>query len=123
MPSSSFTIIFSITNRDSTFQLPNQFVTSGSDSVVLDSSRTLRRNVEYTINYRFGKISFDSSFVAALVADTSHMHSITLYYQYLPFKFRDSYFRRKLLVLKDSTGKDTLRISKPRASFGLDDIF
>ncbi len=89
----------------------------------MDSSRTLRRDVEYKINYRFGKISFDSSFVAALVADTSHKHSITLYYQYLPFKFQDSYFRRKLLVLKDSTGKDTLRISKPRASFGLDDIF
>lgn len=114
---------FSLTpsNRDSVFQLPHQFITTFGDSVVLDSTRTLVRDVEYRIDNRYGRIAFDSTFVSSLEPDASY--TITVYYGYLPFRFQDSYYRRKLVVLKDSVGRDTLRISRPRSSFGLDDIF
>lgn len=121
-PASAFTILLTRENKDSTFTLPDQFLVAGSDSVVLDSVQTLRREREYRMDYRFGKITFDSSFVQSVVHDGAS-HRVVVRYDFLPFHFQESYFKRKLVVVKDSTGKDTLRVSKPRASFGLDDIF
>ncbi len=123
LPGSSFSLCLTDSNKDSTFQLPHQFIASNSDTVVLDSTRTLQRDVQYTIDGRRGQFCFDSTFVRSLSFDSTQSHSITLRYKYFPFRFQDSYFRRKLLVLKDSTGRDTLRVSKPRASFSVDDIF
>ena len=122
LPSSSFTIILSGSNKDSTFQLPHQFI--AADSVVLDSMRTLERDDEFTLDRRRGRLSFDSAFTSSVVNDSLTLtRTITVWYEYFPFRFQDSYFRRRLLVLKDSTGKDSMRIAKPRAKFGLDDIF
>ncbi len=123
LPASHTPITLTRENKDSTFLLPAQFILAESDSVVLDSLRTLQRNVEYSIDYRSGKITFDSTFVRTLFADTIARHMVVLSCEFYPFKFQDSYFRRKLLVLKDSTGRDTLRVSRPRSAFGLNDIF
>ncbi|MEO8168338.1 MAG: hypothetical protein ABI623_08825, partial [bacterium] len=123
LPATHVQIVLNRSNKDSTFQFPEQFIVEKSDSVVLDSSRTLQRGTQYTVDYRFGRITFDSVFVRQLFSDTAGQHSIMLYFEFFPFKFQDSYFRRKLLVLRDSTGKDTLRVSRPRSSFGLNDIF
>jgi hypothetical protein len=122
-PQNALVVVLTTTNKDSVFQLADQFIVSASDSVVLDSARTLLRNDEYKIDYRWGRISFDSSFTSRLFLDRSVQHSVMVVYRYLPFRFQESYFKRRLLVLKDSTGKDTLRVSKPRSAFGLDDIF
>lgn len=119
--STSFRLLHAIS--DSTFQLPHRFIATNSDSVVLDSMRTLRRGIEYQIDYRLGRISLDSAFVHSHHMDSMKSHVITVQYQYFPFRFQDSYFKRRLLVLRDSTGRDSIRISKPRASFGLTDIF
>jgi hypothetical protein len=119
--STSFRLLHAIS--DSILQLPHRFIATNSDSVVLDSMRTLRRGIEYQIDYRLGRISLDSIVVRSHHIDSTKQHVITVQYQYFPFRFQDSYFKRRLLVLRDSTGRDSIRISKPRASFGLTDIF
>ncbi len=123
LPATHVQIVLTRTNKDSSFQLPRQFIVEKSDSLVLDSSRTLQRGSEYLIDYRFGRITFDSAFVRRLFADTVQRYSVVLFFDFFPYKFQDIYFRRKLMVLKDSTGRDTLRVSRPRSSFGLNDIF
>lgn len=110
-------------NKDSSFQLPHRFLAANSDSVVIDSTRILRRDSEYRIDYRLGRLSLDSNVVRSLLLDTTKSPTIGVRYRYFPFRFQDVYFKRKLLVVKDSAGKDTIRISQPRASFGLNDIF
>ncbi len=97
---------------------------SASDTLFLDSTRVLHRGEEYVINYRFGTIRFDSVFVASCMGDTSIREKLVrVAYRYLPFKFQGSYYRRRLVTLIDSTGRDTIKVSKPKATFGLDDIF
>lgn len=120
LPRTTFSIALTKINRDSVITLPHRFI--ASDSIVIDSLRVLREG-EYSLNRRQGLLRLDSTLVATLFAGSPTEHSVTIYYTFFPFTFEDSYFRRRLLVLKDSTGRDTLRISKPRASFGLDDIF
>ena len=123
LPRSVFVITLSPSNSDSAFQLPHEFIATKTDSVVLDSVRHLRSGIDYHVNERIGLIRFDSVLTQVLFSDSSMEHRVTVFYQYFPFRFQESYFRRRLLVLKDSTGRDMLRVSKPRASFGLDDIF
>lgn len=123
LPRASHTITLMQGNRDSSFQLPHQFIIAATDSVVLDSARVLSAGIEYAIDYRHGRIRFDSAFASSVLADTHLTPRIVIDYSYLPFRFEDSYFRRKLVVMRDSAGRDTLRVSRPRSSFGLDDIF
>ncbi len=123
LPRSVFVITLSSSNSDSAFQLPHEFIATQTDSVVLDSARLLRSGIDYHVNERIGLIRFDPVLIQVLFSDSSVEHRVSVFYQYFPFRFQESYFRRRLLVLKDSTGRDTLRVSKPRASFGLDDIF
>lgn len=123
LPTSATTFRLTYSTKDSSFQLPHRFIATNSDSAVLDSTTILRRGHDYRVDYRLGIISLDSAFIRSLPFDTAKSYAITVHYQYFPFRFQDSYFKRKLLVLKDSTGKDSIRISKPRSSFGLNDIF
>ncbi len=90
---------------------------------MLDSSVTLRRGVDYVLDYSRALVTLDSAFKAALFVSEGEQHTVEVFYKYFPFQLQDLYFRRKLVVLKDSVGKDTLRVAKPRSSFGLDDIF
>lgn len=79
--------------------------------------------MDYVLDYSHAGITLDSTFKAALVSSGRGQHTLVVFYRYFPFQFQDSYFKRKLVVLKDSVGKDTLRVARPRSSFGLDDIF
>ncbi len=123
LPSGSTAIAVNFFNKDSTFQLPHRFISSLSDSVVLDSSRILRRGADYVLDYTQGSMTLDSAFKATLFVSGAQQHTLDIFYRYFPFQFQESYFRRKLVVLRDSVGRDTLRVAKPRSSFGLDDIF
>lgn len=123
LPADSLAFTLTPTSGYASIQLPHRFVASLSDSVVLDSSRVLRRGVEYMLEPTGGVLTFDSTFIASVFLDSASAHRVVVYYRYFPFRFQDSYFRRRLVVLKDSTGKDTLRVAKPRSSFGLEDIF
>ncbi len=109
--------------RDSLIHLPHQFVLAGSDTLYLTSGGTLQRNIDYYINYRTGTVQFDALALVRIAADSSSKNTLTIRYSYLPFKFQDSYYKRKLVILKDSTGRDSIRVSRPRSSFNVDDIF
>ncbi len=109
----------SLAALDSIVALKHKLIAVESESVFLDSV-LLTMGKEYRINYRLGELRLDPAFAAQLGHDSV---TLTVSYHYFPFQFQDSYFRHRLIVLKDSTGRDTLRIARPRSSFGLDDIF
>ncbi|MGB6122348.1 MAG: hypothetical protein WBG80_10590, partial [Bacteroidota bacterium] len=45
-------------------------------------------------------------------------------YSYLPFQFQDAYYKRELVVLKDSLGRDPLvSFARPPSSFNLEEAF
>jgi len=110
--------------RDSVYSLQHQFLVGESDTLILDSAVTLQRGVDYRIDYRLGSVIFDSAFVNVLRATGSaQVHRVSIHYRYFPFRFDESYYRRKLVFLKDTTGVDEIRVAKSQSSFRLDDIF
>jgi hypothetical protein len=124
LPSSPrFTISIDRHFRDSVIVLPDEFIITQSDSLVLDSSRVLVRGSDYLIDYRRGTITLDTALVGTLFEDRSSMHRLAVYYRNLPYRFPDVYYRRKLTVRKDATGADSVRVSRARSSFNVDDIF
>jgi hypothetical protein len=108
---------------DSTVLLPNQFIAAGSDTVLLDSTRVLKRGVDYSIGYRFGTVRLSKAFVDTMLNRSAESHRVVITYRYFPFTFRDVYAHRTLTILKDSTGHDSLRVAKRASSFNIDDIF
>ena len=124
LPSNALTLRLSPTLRDSLISLPDQFIAAGTDTVTLDSTAAVRRGIDYSLGYRFGTIRLDSAFLArALQAPGGPGRAVTVRYKYFPFHFQSEYARRSLVVLKDSTGRDTLHIAHPRGGFTIDDIF
>ena len=108
---------------DSAISLANQFIAAGSDTVWLDSTTVLRRGVDYSIGYRFGTLKVRREVVDSLLGHGKEPHRIFITYRYFPFRFRDEYAHRRLTVLPDSTGKDTIRVAKASSSFSVEDIF
>jgi hypothetical protein len=110
--------------KDSLIRLPDQFIASGTDTLLLDSARVLRRGTDYSLSYRFGTLSLDTLFLARLSSSPAPGgHTLTVRYEYFPFRFEPFYARRSLITLRDSTGKDSLRVARPRGGFTIDDIF
>ncbi len=101
---------------DSAISLANQFIAAGSDTVWLDSTTVLRRGVDYSIGYRFGTLKVRREMVDSLLGHGKQPHRIFITYRYFPFRFRDEYAHRRLTVLADSTGKDTIRVAKHRVA-------
>lgn len=108
--------------KDSLVRLPHQFIIQHSDSVMC-GQQFLRPGVDYILDNRTGTIKLESSAINTLLADSVSSRRLVVSYSFLPFRFQDSYYKRKLVVLADSSGKDSIRISQPRSSFGVDDIF
>jgi hypothetical protein len=109
---------------DSLIKLPHNFLAAGSDTLLLDSTVTLSRGADYSINYRHGMVKLDSTFLARWLHEgTARPHTVSLRYLYFPFRFQESYSRRTLVVLKDSTGAGSIRIARPGSGFSAEDIF
>ena len=124
LPTSATTLTLSPALKDSLIRLPHTFVAAASDTLLLDSMRVLVRLREYTIDYRAGAIKFDPLFLSAMLLDTNQArHRVTVRFAYFPFQFQELYTRRQLIVLKDTTGADTLRIAHATSSFNVEDIF
>lgn len=119
------TLVLTISSqlKDSLIQLRHQFVVAGTDSLQLSSGRTLRSGIDYRLNHRFGTLALDSAMLSGILSDSTSDKVVTIRYSYFPFLFQETYYKRKLVVLKDSTGKDSISISRPRAAFNVDDIF
>ena len=111
-------------NVDSVLHLPFEFIASGSEVLILDSTRVLDRETDYSINYRQGTVVLASSLFLQLAADAlKQNHTLEIRYKFFPFRFQDAYYKRKLVVLKDSTGGDTVRVARAKTGFNVDDIF
>ncbi|HTR99650.1 MAG TPA: hypothetical protein VML00_07860 [Bacteroidota bacterium] len=124
LPSHAGTIHLSPALRDSLIRLPDQFIAAGTDTVVFDSATVLRRGIDYSLGYRFGTLRLDSAFLArALAAPAGPGGLLTVSYRFFPFHFQQEYTRRSVVVLRDSTGRDTLHVARPRGGFSIDDIF
>jgi len=136
---------------DSAIQLPHQFVVEGSDSVLVGEDRLLVRDRDYTIDYRQGRVRLDSALVRALLQETRQPPdstqpqdsmrfqdttqrgdvpvrigvklTIIVSYRYLPFTFQESYARRSLVVVPDTTTQDTLRVARKTQPVSTADIF
>ncbi|HCV43673.1 MAG TPA: hypothetical protein DGH68_09335 [Bacteroidetes bacterium] len=109
--------------KDSLVQLPHQFVVTGTDSLQLSPGRRLRAGIDYRLNYRNGTLSLDSATLSQVLSDSTAGKLLRIQYSYLPFRFQESYYKRTLVVLKDSAGRDSMKVSRPRSSFDIDDIF
>lgn len=107
--------------RDSLIHLPDEFIASGTDTLILDSGWILRRGKDYSIVYRFGTLRLDSLLLDSLIREPAH--KLEIGYEYFPLHFPPYYARRTLIALRDSTGRDSLRISRPSGGFSIDDIF
>lgn len=104
---------------DSLFRLPDQFILSSTDTLLLDSTRQLRRGEEFSINYRFGTIRFTRTLLDSIAG----AHAVTVSYRYLPFHFQDSYALQRLVPVPDSSGKETVSIARPATSLSVEDLF
>jgi hypothetical protein len=110
--------------KDSLIRLPDQFIAAGTDTLILDSLRVLRRGSDYSLSYRFGTLRLDSLFLSDILSRPGPAgHTLTLRYEYFPFRFQSFYARRSLITLRDSTGKDSLSVARHGSAFTIDDIF
>ena len=124
LPVNSVRIVLAPSLRDSLIQLPDQFIAAGTDTVTLDGLQVLRRGVDYSLSYRFGTLRLDTMFISKILSPANQArHTLTVRYSYFPFYFQPFYARRSLVTLRDSTGKDSLRVAHPRGGFTIDDIF
>ncbi len=124
LPARFISIPLTSSLRDSLIHLPDEFIAAGTDTILLDSVRALLRGKEYSLSYRFGTLRLDSLFLSRLTPGSGKaVHVLTVRYAYFPFHFQPLYARRSLVVLKDSTGKDVMRVARPRGGFTIDDIF
>ena len=122
-PGDSIVIHITPALKDSVLQLPHQFILAGSDSVTLASGQRLQRGADYLLDYRFGTMQLVPGMFQKILGDSTLSKEMVIRFAFLPFHFQDSYYKRKMVVLKDSTGKDSIRISRPRSSFSVEDIF
>ena len=124
LPVNALRLPLSAALRDSLIRLPDEFIASGTDTVLLDSLLVLRRGTDYSLSYRFGTLRLDSLFLLHLLSRPGPGgHTLVVRYEYFPFRFQPSYARRSLITLRDSTGKDSLTVARPRGAFTIDDIF
>jgi hypothetical protein len=113
---------FSISQIDSTIQLPRQFIFEHSDEVLFDSTQHLFREKDYEIDCRSGIIVFKSTLRQKLNADTLH-HTLLIRYQALPVMFQPEYSLRHLEVRRDSTGKKQTYVASTTANILSEDLF
>src|SRR5258706_150305 len=85
---------FSLPSRDSVVLLKHEFVISGSERVFLDSL-PLRPKVEYTLNFRSGKLTLHREQLRSAATDTGSRQSLSIEYRALPLTFKPSYSHRE----------------------------
>lgn len=121
-PVSLFTVEIRSGRPDSLIRLPHQFILSSTETLRVNGQAPLVKGHDYTIDYRFGAIRLDSNATNNLLK-SGIPATLTITYHYLPLSFRDSYFRRRLVEFADTSSAETLKVSRPRTAFGIDDIF
>lgn len=107
-----------ISSKDSVISLTDRFLKEGTVSIYLDS---IEINAgEYSVNHRFGIITFNNSFKQRFIVKTRAF--VIIAYKYYPFKLQDVYSRFEVLEQVDSTRTDTVRVAEIKTDF-IEDIF
>ena len=112
--------LFSVTSPDTTVQLSNKFIISGSEEVILNSAFVLERGIHYSINYRYGRL--DLIDLPGDVDDTTAV-SLIISYRYLPLTFSDRYRLYEFADEEENGDEDLPRQVTQQRSFSFDDIF
>jgi len=129
------TIPLTLTKNDTAYQLPHQFLITGSETVLLDSVRKLQRDVDYQMNYRFGIVKLSLLLLEQIFSETltrpdtagsiQHCarHSMLINYQYLPIQLKDKYYHREVVIRKDTATGQSVQVSVPAKPLTLENIF
>lgn len=111
-----------LTRSDTAYSLSRDLILQGSESVVLDSARVLRRQLDYEIQYRRGVLYFRRDRLMEILADSAS-HSVVVAYEVLPFSFKREYYLRQLSFARDSIGRVSPKVEAPMTRFSMDDVF
>ncbi|NTW48368.1 MAG: hypothetical protein HGB19_01275 [Chlorobiales bacterium] len=98
-------------------KLPDEFIYKGSEKIFFDGKAL--DSLRYRMDYRHGIL-----YLRYIFQDSS-LHEISVQYRALPFKLRDNYSLRTLVVQKETSKGDTLKteVARPASKPLLDDIF
>lgn len=108
----------SMAAKDTSLNLPHQFITPSSDSIWINSE-LLQRGADYDIDYRRGNIVFRKTFGS----DSLTPANILATYEALPFNFRPRYYHRRPVYRSDSASPGAERITERAVPFSTDDLF
>jgi hypothetical protein len=111
-----------LTPRDSIYALGSEFITPGSETVLLDSNRVLQRGVEYDMQYRTGTLALKFAHFRHILSD-SLKHVLIVTFDRLPFSFQPNYFLHEIVQVKDSIGRLTRKVESPTTRLSMEDIF
>ncbi|HTY39235.1 MAG TPA: hypothetical protein VMH23_19105, partial [Bacteroidota bacterium] len=113
--------LFIISKSDSAYTLPHTFVVPGSEKVLFDSTRTLRRGTDYEIQYYGGTIWLRRAFRSEIPGDSS-THRITISYDTPPYSLLREYSLHRVTSLRDSSGATIGKVEPTLSRFSMDDV-
>jgi hypothetical protein len=108
---------------DSVLTLPHQFIVAGSESLSVPHGRVLRRELDYQLDSRQGRLRITPDSLLAGDARADSLLMLRLSYRYIPFTFSQEYSRNTSFVIRDTLRGDTLRVVKPSAQFSMQEAF
>jgi hypothetical protein len=115
-------VTYDLAKSDSSFTMPKEFIIEGSESILLDSTKQLAKDLDYQIDYRYGRITLSLKLLEKIFSDSSR-HSLTINFQALPHDFKRVYSLHQVEVRKDSTGKNSTFVSKSTSNILTEDLF
>ena len=113
---------FSISARDTLIRLPNQFIISGTEAILLDSV-LLEGGRDYIFDVRYGTLTIKGNSITSLFPDSTARHILVVRYQSFPFSFKPSYQHREPVMRVDTATGQQIKVAKPAAKFSVDDLF
>ena len=119
---SRIVVVLHLLPSDSLYSLGSDFIVTGSETVLLDSSHVLERGKEYEIQYRTGALTVKRPLLRETLAD-SLSHNLIVSFDRFSFTFRPLYTLREAVPAKDSTERLTRRVESPTTRFTTEDIF
>jgi hypothetical protein len=114
--------LFLLTPRDSVLQLPAEFLIAGSESVWLDSVQQLRNGVDYSVDYRFGRVRFQREPFQRFISDPTQ-HGILVIFRSLPLAFKPEYFLNRTVLRRDTARASPTTFVAPVQAPHVDDLF
>lgn len=110
-----------ISRSDSVINLPDKFLIENTVTVYTDSIKVIPAN--YDMDYRFGKIRFNSFYLRELRSDSTKKNwAVIITYQNYPFDIPDVYSNFEVLAKLDTTKTDSVKIAEVKPDV-IQDIF